>query len=199
MYPDSNYVAGISGLNSHPNVKLLGYTHTTYGARPMEEVEADILEYGRWAGHQGANISVSGIFFDEVTSNASQSTMEYLGTLNAYTVETLGPERSTIILNPGVQVPKALFDIANMVVVYEDAYTAPGLAKAIDSTPSALRKKAGVIVNNFSGNAAAQNTVIEHVLCAGIGSMYIGTAGYEKASTLWAQFCLYMATKTTLG
>ena len=45
-------------------VRVLGYVHTSYGKRPIAEVQAEIDRYDKW-------YKPDGIFFDEVTTDAS--------------------------------------------------------------------------------------------------------------------------------
>src|SRR2546423_12806063 len=42
QYPDSNYIAGISELNSYDNVQTLGYVDTSYTNRAYADVQSDI-------------------------------------------------------------------------------------------------------------------------------------------------------------
>ena len=48
-YPtDSNYIAGISKLNSYPNVITLGYVDTNFAKRAYSAVTSDIDVYAKW-------------------------------------------------------------------------------------------------------------------------------------------------------
>lgn len=69
-----------------PNVRTLGYVHTSYGQRDVQSVLKDIDIYSGW-GKAGVEarvpgFAVHGIFVDEVPSVYSPEAAEYLKTLN---------------------------------------------------------------------------------------------------------------------
>lgn len=163
--PDSSYIAGITSLKKHTNVKLLGYVHTSYAARPLAEIERNISIYAGWKNYKASDIRVSGIFFDEVSSTSSKTVLSYMSTLSAFTKKTLGTDRGCVAFNPGVQVDKAFYNYADMIVVWEDAFSAAGLTAAIAATPKALRKKSSFIIHDFKGTALSQTSVVGSLFC----------------------------------
>lgn len=52
--PDANYVDALVRLTALRNVRVIGYVHCSYGARPAEEIVADVEAYGRWEGEMAA-------------------------------------------------------------------------------------------------------------------------------------------------
>lgn len=72
-YPDSNFIFGNNKLNSIPSVTTLGYVHVSYGERPIAEVKAEIDAYKNWDTYTQSNISMNGIFFDEVPNDGSST------------------------------------------------------------------------------------------------------------------------------
>ncbi|KAL8867950.1 MAG: hypothetical protein Q9174_005322 [Haloplaca sp. 1 TL-2023] len=75
--PDANYIDAISKLNSFQNVATLGYIATGYTQVPYTTVASQIDIYAQWADYDAANISVSGIFFDEANNTAANDVYEY--------------------------------------------------------------------------------------------------------------------------
>lgn len=61
-YPDTNYIAGIKALKKYSNVKTLGYVHTSYGRRPVNDIRADINNYTNWSSYTNGDISMDGMF-----------------------------------------------------------------------------------------------------------------------------------------
>ncbi|KAJ7653520.1 Spherulation-specific family 4, partial [Mycena rosella] len=58
---DTNYQAAVAALRTYANVLLVGYVYTSYGARPLDQVQQDIETYVGWPPASG----LAGIFFDE--------------------------------------------------------------------------------------------------------------------------------------
>lgn len=88
-------------------VRVLGYVHTTYGARPAQEAESDIDRYRRWYG-------VDGIFLDEVSAGSAQ--LAYYEGLARTTRAVTG---AIVALNPGVYPDEGYAALADVVVTFE--------------------------------------------------------------------------------
>ena len=106
--------------------RVLGYVHTTYGARPAADVVADIDRYTSWYG-------VDGVFLDEASSDAAR--VGYYAALARH-VRTGGAHR-VVVLNPGVVPAREYFDLADVIVTFEGPYAAYGAA--MDATPDWVR------------------------------------------------------------
>ena len=72
--------------------KVLGYVHTSYGKRPLIQVEGEIAKYMAWYG-------ADGIFVDEMASNATASTLGYYTQLAKF-IRNYGSTK-LIMANPG--------------------------------------------------------------------------------------------------
>lgn len=75
--PDANYIAGVSKINSYPNVLTLGYIATGYTQIPLTTVKSQIDTYAKWWSYTGADIAIDGIFFDEVNNTAASTVYTY--------------------------------------------------------------------------------------------------------------------------
>ena len=106
--------------------RVLGYVHTTYGARPAGDVVADIDRYASWYG-------VDGIFLDEAAHDAAR--VGYYAALGRH-VRAGGAPR-VLVLNPGVVPAREYFDLADVIVTFEGPYAAYGAA--MDATPDWVR------------------------------------------------------------
>jgi hypothetical protein len=106
--------------------RVLGYVHTTYGARPAADVAADIDRYRSWYG-------VDGIFLDEASPDVAH--VGYYAAL-ARDVRA-GGARRVVVLNPGVVPAREYFDLADVIVTFEGPYAAYG--PAMDATPDWVR------------------------------------------------------------
>ena len=93
--------------------QTIGYVYTSYGARALSAVKADIQAYLKW-------YKVNGFFFDEVAANSANVT--YYSNLTSY-VKSLNPAY-LVVLNPGtVPSVKNYLDFADVTVVNEDSIT----------------------------------------------------------------------------
>jgi hypothetical protein len=106
--------------------RVLGYVHTTYGARPAADVVADIDRYTSWYG-------VDGVFLDEASSDGAR--VGYYAALARH-VRATGARR-VVVLNPGVVPAREYFDLADVIVTFEGPYAAYGAA--MDATPDWVR------------------------------------------------------------
>jgi hypothetical protein len=106
--PDVNYRTVVNNARAAGAV-VIGYVHTSYGARPSSEVLAEITRYRDWYG-------VTGIFFDEVSSGAGA--LGYYRPLSAQ----VRSARGLVVLNPGVHPDRGYLDLADQVVTFEGTY-----------------------------------------------------------------------------
>ncbi|KUI55238.1 Spherulin-4 [Cytospora mali] len=131
-----DWTTHMSAISKLSNAQTIGYVYTNYGQRPAEEVKADILEWSQWdkqpTWEEGktADISIHGIWFDEVgtTSGNSSDYLELVKYAND-TFHAKGSKRGrySVILNSGpVQDPTyeaELFKMSSAVVTKETCYT----------------------------------------------------------------------------
>ena len=106
--------------------RVLGYVHTTYGARPAADVMADIDRYTSW-------YRVDGIFLDEASHDAGL--LGYYAALGRHV--RAGGARRVVVLNPGAVPAREYFDLADVIVTFEGPYAAYGAA--MDAMPEWVR------------------------------------------------------------
>ncbi|KAH8694064.1 Spherulation-specific family 4 [Talaromyces proteolyticus] len=122
--PDANYTREIPRLSSYSNVRLIGYVATTYGTRNISLVNKDIETYTSWPTlSNNANLSVSGIFFDETPQLFNASHQEYYEELTALVKQSkgLGPD-NFVVHNPGSVPDSRYLATVDSTVVFEDTY-----------------------------------------------------------------------------
>ncbi|HVC27528.1 MAG TPA: spherulation-specific family 4 protein [Nitrososphaerales archaeon] len=126
---DQNYVNGINSLRA-AGVVVLGYDHTSYGARPLATVEADINSYKSW-------YNLSGIFFDEMANVAGYE--GYYSALNQY-AKSVG--FNFTVGNPGSAIPASYIGTMDVIVAYEN--------QGVPNTASLAAMTNGVPANHFA-------------------------------------------------
>ncbi|EDM22962.1 spherulation-specific family 4 protein [Caminibacter mediatlanticus] len=107
-YIDSNYQEFINKLVTYKK-KPIGYVYTTYGSRNIVDVENDI---DKWLELYP---NIKGFFIDEVSNNDNNLT--YYETLFNY-IKSKGDY--FVVLNPGTQISSNYFNIADLIVVFEN-------------------------------------------------------------------------------
>ncbi len=120
---DPAYVAAIAKVRAAGG-KVIAYVHTSYGARKLSEVTADINRYL-------AFYAVDGFFVDEMANDNSTAHVQYYQSLYNY-IKGLSPNYQ-VVNNPGTNLPEiyASLPVADRFVVYENvqasyaAYKAP--------------------------------------------------------------------------
>lgn len=82
-YPGDDLVPQIQKLNAYTNVRTVGYVRTGYATRNITSVLLDVATYSSWAALSNTSgLAVKGIFFDEVPSEYSEASADYLATIN---------------------------------------------------------------------------------------------------------------------
>jgi len=109
---DANYVAEIRRARAK-GILVLGYVHTSYGARAAATVKAEVNKYYSWYG-------VNGIFFDEASTNCTKKTY-YQGLYNYVKAKNAAAK---IVINPGTNTPECYITTASIIVNFEDRYSA---------------------------------------------------------------------------
>lgn len=93
-------------------VKLIGYVHTSYGARPLVDVVTDINRYLNF-------YAIDGIFIDEMADDGSAASVNYYLAIYQY-IKGLNPD-FRVIMNPGTTVPEMYvgLPLADALVTFE--------------------------------------------------------------------------------
>ena len=100
---DAGYVdtGGQSGLLidlSDAGASIVGYVHTSWGQRDLNEVLAEIDRYFDAAYYRGAKVQLSGIFVDEMSNDLAD--LGYYMSLRQHVCER--SEQAMVIGNPGL-------------------------------------------------------------------------------------------------
>ena len=196
-YPtDANFITGISNLNSYANVKTLGYVDTNYTKRAYSAVVSDINVYASWADYTKANISIDGIFFDDVNNTASPAVNTYMQNASSYAYATVPSDITPVVFNPGSLAPTALFDYCDTMVEFENAYSVYKGATTIATIPSAYRDQSAILVYD---TAASTNLgpLVHTMAVDGIEAVYFGIDCCYK--TFNATFLLQLAAAVNAG
>jgi hypothetical protein len=104
------YTAAIDKLRAVGG-KVIGYVHTSYAARPLKEVEAEVKQYKAW-------YHLDGIFVDEMSSDADPKHLAYYRSLDNFIHHQ--SRAWTVVGNPGTNTPASYAKVADTLVLFEN-------------------------------------------------------------------------------
>lgn len=196
-HPDSNWISGISQLNTYSNVRTLGYVHTTDATRNINDTITDIYTYGNWSTYHGADIHMDGIFFDESPSTFNTQTGTYMSTVASQARTVLGAGRDYVVFNAGAHSPiildAAFYAMADTIIVFEDYASAYNVASVKKISPS-LRSQSAFILHDFSGSTSDQTSVTNGIVGNGVAGVFISdSSSYAAWGSMWSSFCTAMS------
>ncbi|HEY8041541.1 MAG TPA: spherulation-specific family 4 protein [Polyangiaceae bacterium] len=110
---DAQYTQAIARAHGAGQT-IVGYVHTSYAARPLAQVEADV---DAWYGFYPA---VDGVFVDETSTDAATVGTYYKPLFDHVKAESGGPR--VVVINPGTLVAEPFMTAADVVVTFEDTY-----------------------------------------------------------------------------
>ena len=170
-YPDANYITGVSKLNSYANVQTVGYVDTAYTGRAYSAVTADIDAYAKWASYPSANISIAGIFFDDVNNTASNTVYTYMNNVAQYAYDNIHTPATSVIFNPGALAPTELFNDCDTIVEYEGLFSSYNGDTTINTIPSGYRNQSAIVVHDTPATADV-TSLVQSMGRYGIDSVY---------------------------
>lgn len=109
---DPNYVSAVNALRNAGG-KVIAYIHTSYGARPIAQVEAEVDAYLTW-------YAIDGFFVDEMSDDTVTAHLNYYSSLYQY----IKGKSATLSVtgNPGTNTAENYLTLpaADNVVIFED-------------------------------------------------------------------------------
>lgn len=173
--PDANYVSALTALCRLTNVTVLGYVYCSYGKRSLDALTGDIDSYSRWGSLSGGQFRIDGVFFDEAPE--SRKLVGYMTRAAQHAAANscahLGSPWS-VMLNPGVLVPREYFDQADHVVVFEQAQAhweaAQFPQRGMSQVEGSVRRKTVVIVHSCVGE---MTRLAAEAMKLGVGGLYL--------------------------
>jgi len=109
---DPQYAQVISAARSE-GVQLLGYIDTNYATVPLTTIDQEIGDYQTWYG-------ITGIYFDESSSSASQLTYYQQATAAVRAADN----DAVVMLNPGTYPDQSYMSLGDLINVFEQPYSA---------------------------------------------------------------------------
>lgn len=191
--PDENYVEALKELAGLGNVRVIGYVHVTYGKREAEEVTRDIEKYAAWKGLD-EGLRVDGVFFDEAPSG--EDMFGYVAGLTRAARRELreaNGEDGLVLLNPGVVVPRAYYDLADYIVAFEQAHGHWGEVRKefMRSIEKRLRAKTVVMVHSCGVEEGELGELAKGFKKEGILGQYVTKqleGGYSEWPPWWDSY-----------
>ena len=182
--PNSDYTHGLNDLRAG-GVTILGYVYTSYGARAITNVEADIDLYDQY-------FNINGIFLDEVANTTNQ--LSYYRQLYQYIKAK--PHLSLVFANPGTQTDEQFISspTADTTVIFENdtgwsAYVPDGYASNYPAGRFAALPYAASTETLLRSN-------IDLAVQRNIGYIYVtndgGSNPWDSLPSYWTQEVAYV-------
>jgi hypothetical protein len=108
----ADYVDQVKAMQAK-GVRVLGYVHTSYGKRPIAEVQTEVDRFNQW-------YHVDGIFFDECSND--DASLPYYD--QCRTVARAGHPKAIVMINPGTPVTEGYMNVADVILTFESDYNA---------------------------------------------------------------------------
>jgi hypothetical protein len=163
---DPNY-AGILKRAERAKVTPIGYVTTSYGRRPLRDVEADV---DRWARLYPG---IRGIFFDEQPSGEGR--VEYQAALYQYVRERKG--LGLVVTNPGTTCSERYLSrrSSDATCLFEGPLKADGLRLPAWTSRYAADRIAALAYE--VGTAGRMRAILRSAAGRGVGYVYVTDAG----------------------
>lgn len=172
-FPDENYIEGISTLNSYSNVHVLGYISTGYAGVPLSQITQEIAKYANWANYSPQNISILGIFFDEVTSEPSSSSDSYVkDASDAVHANLPHAAEVSVVFNTGTLAPAEYFNYATFIVEFESSYQEYNAQGTPQSIQGPQRSQSAILINQTPADVDL-GSLVQKATTDGIGAVYL--------------------------
>jgi len=185
--PDSSYNTYMAKLHA-AGVEMIGYVHTSYGARAIADVKADIDQYA------AEFPLLVGIFLDEAAATADQ--VPYYTQLYTYIMNLPGYKYD--VINPGTVPTQGYLAASTQIVSFED--TAAKFAASADPSFASCSNKDhfSVIAYAASSTATMQSTLATAKSKGYYGWVYVtdGAAGgstYNNLASYYVAQATYVA------
>jgi hypothetical protein len=182
---DSSYSSYMTKLKN-AGVEMVGYVYTSYGARDINAVKADIDTY------VSKYPLITGIFLDEGANDASKISFY----TQVYNYIIAKPGYKHVILNPGAQTDQGYMAITTNIMIYENygsSLASTTLSRWVKCAPTASQKTG--YKYHFSGvahtaSSSVQASYVQTLATMGMGYVYVtdGAGGCCTYNSLTSYF-----------
>ena len=171
--PDANYIAGVSKINSYPNAVTLGYVDTGFTQVPYSTLKSQVDTWAKWSTYTAANIAIHGIFFDDVSDDASSASNSYYQQAAAYAHSTVPLNPAPVVFNPGTTAPDQLFAYADIIIQYEGKLSQYKDTATISTFNQAFNQNTAIVIHDTTTTANVK-TYVHNMAVKGIEAVYFG-------------------------
>jgi len=179
--PNENYQHGLSDLRA-AGVTILGYVYTSYGARDINVVKAEIDLYDQ-------HFDIDGIFFDEVSNDTEE--LSYYEELYDYV--TSRPNLEKVFLNPGCNIAEEYISSGHgchTAVIFESESSEwPTYPLAEYVTSGAYPAERFAMLVHTTPDADAMRSHIDMAVARNVGYVYVTDDGsdnpWDSLPTFW--------------
>lgn len=147
----------------------------------------DVSVYAKWASYTQANISIGGIFFDDVVGGGTvvtENILEYYHNVSAYAYAVVPSIVTPVVFNPGALGPQQLFSYCDTMVEFEGSASSYHDDATIKTLPSGDSEQSAIIIYNTMKTTNVKglvHTMVEY----GVGQVFFdyGNCFYKGQPT----------------
>lgn len=176
--------AGVTRLNSYPNVQLFGYVHCNYGTSSGDQINRNVTQWNTW--NADPKTSIGGIFYDEIPNEQGNSeSVKFLASLVKTAKSIFGEHPFKSIFNPGTTPESVeLYNSADYIVVFESEASSYNDAVLANQIPTGKASQLSILIYNFAsqGDVGQLEKWLQGMISAGVGSASILNTGYDEAN-----------------
>lgn len=174
-YPtDPNMIACIAKMNSYPNVMTVGYVDTAHGDKALAAVTAEVDVYAKWASYNSsANISIGGIYFDDVSSDETTTMYSYYQSAAEHARSSMPSQATQVVFNPGTVAPTQLFSYCDTMIEFEASFSDYEGENPIQEIPGEYRGKSALQVYS-TPESTDVTSIVQTMAAEGVEAVYMG-------------------------
>jgi len=184
--PDSSFTKYMDKLHA-AGVEMVGYVHTSWGARSISDVKKEIDQYASLFP------LLSGIFLDE--GGATDSVLPYYRELYSYIMSMPGWKYD--IINPGTTPTSGYAAAATQIVSFED--TSSKFASSSNPSYASCSNKDKFAVITYGASTSGMQSVVDAARSKGYyGWVYVtdgagGCCTYNSIASYYSSMATYIA------
>jgi hypothetical protein len=183
---ESDYLAGVTKLNSYDNVKVFGYFKVDWAARSIDDAKSDIDIYASYITSNKAQLA--GLFVDEAPHETSDDSINYMKEIHDYVRSKPSTSNFQIWTNPGTIVDAQYYQYADTVTAFEDTHDA-WMTPERKAIPWDLHSQSSVMIRNWDGQSQGPAAQAQILIQRGFKSGFVwGNEDYTEWSGAWKTF-----------
>lgn len=140
--------------------------------------------YAKWSYYTAQNVSIAGIFFDEMDNSGTAASLKYYKNATSYAWANVTSDITPVVLNPGTPTPAGYFAYADTILECENYYSNYVFPGTINNFTAGYNSQAAIVLHN-TPTTANLTALVKPMVTAGIAQVCVSSdCCYNSAATL---------------